>query len=235
MPSKLTKKYRKNNITTKKTKNKRGGKQPKIVSSFLESTMNTISNQNKQLEVSRNSKNPWVDRETNKIAFEKKWNMTEDKLPCPPDKFGEFTIKKWANFGGCGFNIWDKYGNKFWIDINPYYNIAKAVKDETGWQRGVTHIAKTAIIEGLDPEYRSPDKTPDFFFKLFPEGYKVTEDGETITLLQEPESSKEESTNEALQKYKNAEKEAEKVFGKAPPAPTISGGSKKTTKRRKKK
>ena len=66
MPSKLTKKYRKNNITTKKTKNKRGGKKPKIVSSFLESTMNTISNQTKQLEVSRNSKNPWVDRETNK-------------------------------------------------------------------------------------------------------------------------------------------------------------------------
>ena len=88
------------------------------------------------------------------------------KPQCTDLKFGNFTCNYWGGnpVNGCGFNIWDHTGKKFWIDIDPYFNIAKSVKDESGWLRGVTDATKTNIIEGLKEKFRSPDKNPDFFF-----------------------------------------------------------------------
>jgi hypothetical protein len=176
--------------------------------------------------------------------------------PCTPEKFGEFEVKKWGNTGGCGFNIWDHAGKKFWIDVDSTLQIATGVKDESNCVLGVCtgkdDPDKNDALFSIKPEEnRTPFKTLDFFLKLFPSGYKVTEEGSVvttpqraITAAQQQQSAitaEQQATTTAEQQATTAEKpnidpaEEKMVNFLGPPPPPVSaqGGSKKTSKRRK--
>jgi hypothetical protein len=81
--------------------------------------------------------------------------------------FGEFQVITWGIFGGCGFNIWDVNNNKYWIDVDTIYNLAKEVKE------GPDAANKQSILAQIPDQNR----TPDCLYLLFPEGYKATAGG----------------------------------------------------------
>ena len=178
--------------------------------------------------------------------------------PCTPEKFGEFEVKKWGNTGGCGFNIWDHAGKKFWIDVDSTLQIATGVKDESNCVLGVCtgkdDPDKNDALFSIKPEEnRTPFKTLDFFLKLFPSGYKVTEEGSVvttpqraITAAQQQQSAitaeqqatttaEQQATTTATTTAGQSEAEAKLTLLLGPPPPPVSaqGGSKKTSKRRK--
>lgn len=87
--------------------------------------------------------------------------------PGCPAFFGDFNVSKWGGIGGCGFNIWDENGNKYWIDVDTIFNLAQDVKE------GPDAANKQNILMSINEENR----TPDCLFTLFPQGYKITETG----------------------------------------------------------
>jgi hypothetical protein len=104
-------------------------------------------------------------------------------VPCP-EKFGPFSVSKWGGIGDCGFNIWEPSSkdatkkNKFWIDVDPIFNVADVVKDETNAFLSVGAVEspeKNEALNKLTKEFRTPDKTPNFFDLLFPNGYYSSE------------------------------------------------------------
>jgi hypothetical protein len=100
-------------------------------------------------------------------TIEKGTSLTESDFPCPPN-FGEFTVKNWGGFGGCGFEIFDKDNNKYWIDINPIYNLIEAVKE------GPEADKKQQILNGISEQ----DRTPEALFTIFPDGYRSLYNGD---------------------------------------------------------
>jgi hypothetical protein len=106
-------------------------------------------------------------------------------IDCGPFKFGDFDVLRWGGTGGYGFNIWDNNGRKFWIEIDPFLNIALEVKDESNCALGnigcpLDHDKTNNLMKIEPEEARTPLVTHPFFLKLFPEGYKISEKGETI-------------------------------------------------------
>jgi hypothetical protein len=175
MPYNLTKKYRKNN---RKSKYKRGGG-PDYESA--------IKN---QIKIMRNPNIKWEKREIKRNDYVKHAEFLFGKPQCRDLKFGNFTCNYWGGnpVNGCGFNIWDHNGKKFWIDIDPYFNIAAKIKDESGWV-GVDDVEKNKVLSDMSPEERTPDKTPNFFLQLFPQGYKESENGPLIEEIKTSTSS----------------------------------------------
>lgn len=98
-----------------------------------------------------------------------KTSLSEGDFPCPPN-FGMFTVSNWGGFGGCGFEIFDTDGNKYWIDINPIYNLMKAVKE------GPDYATKQGKLNEISEENR----TPEALFAIFPDGYKTSATGDLI-------------------------------------------------------
>jgi hypothetical protein len=167
MPYNLTKKYRKNN---RRSKYKRGG------------GPNYKDALKLQIEFMRNPENPWGVRVKKKEGYVKNAEFLYGKPQCEGLTFGNFTCNYWGGnpVNGCGFNIWDHNGKKFWIDINPYFNIAEKIKDESGWV-GVDDVEKNKILSDMLQENRTPYRTPNFFLQLFSQGYKESENGVLIT------------------------------------------------------
>jgi hypothetical protein len=132
----------------------------------------------------RNPNNKWEDRVERKNIYVNKFGNPA----CTDVKFGEFKVNRWGgtDAGGCGFNIWDHNNTKFWIDVDPFFNIATKVKNESNCYFGVCtgydDDVKNNVLFSIKPEEnRTPYKTPNFFLKLFTSGYKVTDGGTTIT------------------------------------------------------
>ena len=115
-------------------------------------------------------------------------------IPCP-EKFGTFDVTKWGKTGGCGFNIWEPSPEdptkkkKYWIDIDPIFNVASVVKDESNAYFGVGAVdspIKNEALNKLSKEFRTPDKTPNFFLLLFPNGYYSSETSTELIKVPEP-------------------------------------------------
>jgi hypothetical protein len=176
MPRKLTIKHRKNNRRRSKTKG--GG---------LGAVWEVYTNpkyKNNAIAFIRNPNNKWKDRVERKNNYVNVYGNPE----CKDVQFGEFKVNRWGgtDAGGCGFNIWDHNNTKFWIDVDPFFNIATKVKNESNCYFGVCtgydDDVKNNVLFSIKPEEnRTPYKTPNFFLKLFTSGYKVTDGGTTIT------------------------------------------------------
>jgi hypothetical protein len=220
---------------------------------------------NESLAKTRDPSSPFTTRQKEKERFIKIWGDNPD---CTNVQFGVFKVNRWGGTpkGGCGFNIWDHTGKKFWMDVDPFFNIATGVKDESNCVFGVCagkdDTDKNDRLFSIEPEEnRTPVKTAGFFKKIFPDGYKVTEDGDLIT-KEEPaitatasastssaSTSSTSSTSSASSASTSSASEVkaddnlEKMFRDKygnPPNPLITpqaaagaGGSKKTIKRRK--
>jgi hypothetical protein len=71
---------------------------------------------------------PFATRQKEKERF---INLFGNNPDCTNVQFGEFKVNRWGGnpTGGCGFNIWDHTGKKFWIDVDTFFNIASVNMD----------------------------------------------------------------------------------------------------------
>lgn len=133
-----------------------------------------LNQMNRQLEekqreinkITPTTRNPNISFTERKKVFDDT-SLTESDFPCPPN-FGNFTVSNWGGFGGCGFEIFDKDNNKYWIDVNPIYNLIKAVKE------GPEADKKQQILNGISEQ----DRTPEALFTIFPDGYRSLYNGD---------------------------------------------------------
>jgi hypothetical protein len=99
---------------------------------------------------------------------------TDFEFRCPSNLYinskTSVNSSKWGGIGGCGFNIWDVNGKKYWIDIDKYYNIISGIKE------GPDAEQKNIILMKI-PEH---NRTIDCLTKIFTDGFKTSESSELI-------------------------------------------------------